>query len=198
MEAGTLERRRACRTCAVELVLGENWSEGSRKHRNYVCLKCACECSKGWQRTNPEKVAAANRKWARANREKSNTISRDGQRRRSGSGRTREAAIGDRPGTIYCLVHPRFPGFCKVGMSITPDNRLKQYQTGCPRNEYSFAWTVEVRRRRSVEHELLNHLYHVRQGGTEWVQAHPNDVKLFLEKVLRDLGEVQTNDANEI
>jgi len=37
---------------------------------------------------------------------------------------------------VYVLVNPAFPGWCKIGMAVDAEDRLKQYQTSSPYRDY--------------------------------------------------------------
>lgn len=47
-----------CKTCSVELVIGENWSPSRAKRNTRSCQGCLREYNRQWRKDNPEKVRA--------------------------------------------------------------------------------------------------------------------------------------------
>ena len=73
-----------------------------------------------------------------------------------------------RKGQVYIIVNPAFPSWCKVGMAIDAEDRLKQYQTSSPYRDYKLIATYDTSDRRKAEkfaHDLLEKR-HERRG--EW------------------------------
>ena len=61
-------------------------------------------------------------------------------------------------GQVYVLVNPAFPGWCKVGMAVDAEDRLKHYQTSSPYRDYEVIKAYDTDDRREAEkaaHELL-------------------------------------------
>ena len=77
-------------------------------------------------------------------------------------------------GQVYVLVNPAFPGWCKVGMAVDAEDRLKQYQTSSPYRDYELIKAYDVADRRKAEkfaHDLLEKS-HERRGEWFYIQ-HP-------------------------
>ena len=71
-------------------------------------------------------------------------------------------------GQVYIIVNPSFPSWCKIGMAVDAEDRLKQYQTSSPYRDYKLIATYDTSDRRKAEkfaHELLEKR-HERRG--EW------------------------------
>lgn len=77
-------------------------------------------------------------------------------------------------GQVYIIVNPAFPGWCKVGMAVDAEDRLKQYQTSSPYRDYELIKAYNTDDRRTAEktaHELLSQT-HERKGEWFYIQ-HP-------------------------
>jgi len=77
-------------------------------------------------------------------------------------------------GQVYVLVNPAFPGWCKIGMAVDAEDRLKQYQTSSPYRDYELIKAYDTDDRRTAEkaaHELLAQS-HERKGEWFYIQ-HP-------------------------
>ena len=71
-------------------------------------------------------------------------------------------------GQVYILRNPAFPSWCKIGMAVDAQDRLKQYQTSSPYRDYEVVKTYNTDDRRTAEadaHALLEKHY-ARRG--EW------------------------------
>ena len=71
-------------------------------------------------------------------------------------------------GQVYILRNPAFPSWCKVGMAVDAQDRLKQYQTSSPYRDYELVKAYNTENRREAEaqaHALLEKKYE-RRG--EW------------------------------
>lgn len=61
-------------------------------------------------------------------------------------------------GQVYVMVSPAYPGWCKVGMAVDAEDRLKQYQTSSPYRDYKLIKVYDVLDRHEAErfaHKLL-------------------------------------------
>jgi len=67
--------------------------------------------------------------------------------------------------------NPAFPSWCKVGMAVDAEDRLKQYQTSSPYRDYVLvaAWDVEDRRESEKQAHALLEQHYERRG--EWFVA---------------------------
>jgi len=71
-------------------------------------------------------------------------------------------------GQVYIIVNPAFPSWCKIGMAVDAEDRLKHYQTSSPYRDYKLIATYDTEDRREAEkaaHDLLAKS-HERRG--EW------------------------------
>jgi len=71
-------------------------------------------------------------------------------------------------GQVYIIRNPAFPSWCKVGMAVDAQDRLKQYQTSSPYRDYDLVKAYNTENRREAEaqaHALLENHY-ARRG--EW------------------------------
>ena len=77
-------------------------------------------------------------------------------------------------GQVYIIVNPAFPGWCKVGMAVDAEDRLKNYQTSSPYRDYELIKAYDTDDRREAEkvaHELLAQSYE--QRGEWFYIQHP-------------------------
>jgi len=74
-------------------------------------------------------------------------------------------------GQVYVIRNPAFPSWCKVGMAVDAEDRLKQYQTSSPYRDYVLvaAWDVEDRREAEKQAHALLEQHYERRG--EWFVA---------------------------
>ena len=74
-------------------------------------------------------------------------------------------------GQVYIIRNPAFPSWCKVGMAVDAQDRLKQYQTSSPYRDYVLvaAWDVEDRREAEKQAHALLEKHYERRG--EWFVA---------------------------
>ena len=56
-------------------------------------------------------------------------------------------------GQVYVIINPSFPRWCKVGMAVDANDRLKQYQTASPFRNYQLmaVYNTDDRRQSEVE-----------------------------------------------
>ena len=76
-----------------------------------------------------------------------------------------------REGQVYIIRNPAFPSWCKVGMAVDAQDRLKQYQTSSPYRDYVLvaAWDVEDRREAEKQAHAFLEQHYERRG--EWFVA---------------------------
>lgn len=83
-------------------------------------------------------------------------------------------------GFVYFIENPAWPGMYKIGMTYSPKERLKQYQTYSPRRDYSLKhwsfWFTKSEAEKSVR-ELGVSITH------EWVTLDSKSLAKHLEKV---------------
>lgn len=66
---GATMDRKLCKVCRVELVLGENFTDGQKKARNYRCRKCASDNGKLWSKQNRARARETAKARAKSNPE---------------------------------------------------------------------------------------------------------------------------------
>lgn len=89
-------------------------------------------------------------------------------------------------GQVYIIVNPAFPSWCKIGMAVDAEDRLKQYQTSSPYRDYKLIATYDTSDRRKAEkfaHDLLAKS-HERKG--EWFCIQHPVATSILELPMRD------------
>jgi hypothetical protein len=71
-------------------------------------------------------------------------------------------------GQVYIIFNPSFPSWCKVGMAVDAEDRLKQYQTSSPYRDYKLIKVYNTPDRRIAESEahILLEKHFSRRG--EW------------------------------
>ena len=71
-------------------------------------------------------------------------------------------------GQVYVIINPSFPRWCKVGMAVDANDRLKQYQTASPFRNYQLMAVYDTNDRRQSEVEAHTELdKHFEKRG-EW------------------------------
>ena len=147
-----------CIDCDVDLVLGGNWTEARKEQSKYLCKTC-------WQARDSRRM------WVNGKEvSKSHPLYKAGRYKSFG-----DAAFSSlenyetaKEGQVYIIVNPAFPSWCKIGMAVDAEDRLKQYQTSSPYRDYKLIATYDTSDRRKAEkfaHELLEKR-HERRG--EW------------------------------
>jgi len=162
-----------CRMCGVSLT-DKNWK---RSWKNLNRTQCK-SCNKGHDdRSN------GNRMWVDGN-----YISKDHPLHKPGryEGFT-DAAFSSlknytssKQGQVYIIRNPAFPSWCKVGMAVDAQDRLKQYQTSSPYRDYELVKAYNTENRREAEaqaHAVLEKNYE-RRG--EWFVC---DASLAVDKL---------------
>ena len=89
-------------------------------------------------------------------------------------------------GQVYIIVNPAFPSWCKIGMAVDAEDRLKQYQTSSPYRDYKLIAMYDTSDRRKAEkfaHDLLAKS-HERRG--EWFCIQHPVAASILELPMRD------------
>lgn len=82
-------------------------------------------------------------------------------------------------GFIYILSNPAWKEYYKVGYSIEPRDRLKQYQTGCPFSDYKlegYYFSFDVRKTEKEIHDKLKQ-FHVKG---EWFSLDVQNLRKFI------------------
>jgi len=92
-------------------------------------------------------------------------------------------------GQVYILRNPAFPSWCKVGMAVDAQDRLKQYQTSSPYRDYEVVKAYSTNNRREAEaqaHSILEKHYE-RRG--EWFVCDASLAEKYLDTILESKGE---------
>lgn len=87
-------------------------------------------------------------------------------------------------GQVYVIANDAFPGWVKIGMAVSAEDRLNGYQTSDPYRGYRLiaAFNTEDRRAsESVAHEVFGRLYERRN---EWFAVNPNVARDLLECIV--------------
>ena len=83
-------------------------------------------------------------------------------------------------GQVYVIINPSFPRWCKVGMAVDANDRLKQYQTASPFRNYKLMAVYDTDNRRQSETEAHAELdKHFEKRG-EWFAC---DFSLAISKL---------------
>ena len=71
-------------------------------------------------------------------------------------------------GQVYILRNPAFPSWCKIGMAVDAQDRLKHYQTSSPYRDYELvkAYNTENRREAEAQAHAALEKHYARRG--EW------------------------------
>jgi len=73
METTIQTTSKNCTKCGVELIPLDNWSDGMRKNRSYICRTCNAARGRAFYASNPQHVIDTSRKRREANREQQRT-----------------------------------------------------------------------------------------------------------------------------
>lgn len=88
------------------------------------------------------------------------------------------------------MVHPKFPGWVKVGSTTNPTRRLGSYNTGDPNRAYRMltpVWTSDRRAAEWLAHRRLSRLGYDKQG--EWFEVSPTLAQRIALKAVADAEE---------
>ena len=71
-------------------------------------------------------------------------------------------------GQVYVIRNPAFPSWCKIGMAVDAQDRLKHYQTSSPYRDYELvkAYSTENRREAEAQAHAALEKHYARKG--EW------------------------------
>lgn len=88
-------------------------------------------------------------------------------------------------GQVYVLCNPAFPNWCKVGMAVDAQDRLKQFQLSSPYRDFKLLKIFNTDDRRKSEakaHSFLEQ-YYLRRG--EWFASCPEQAAELLENLFK-------------
>lgn len=138
-----------CIECGVVLEAPDNWYKSFVGKKHYKCKSCYDE--RRILNKFKQKYGTGNRMLAKLLGHK-----------------TAKTFEKIKEGQVYIIVNPAFPSWCKIGMAVDAEDRLKQFQTSSPYRDYKLIATYDTSDRRKAEkfaHDLLAKS-HERRG--EW------------------------------
>ena len=92
-------------------------------------------------------------------------------------------------GQVYIMCNPSFRNWCKVGMAVDAEDRLKQYQTSSPHRDYELVKCYNTSNRRETETKAHAELEkHYKRKGEWFMCTGYNDQKI-LDAMLETEGE---------
>ena len=150
------------------------------------CLFCGIDLPTAQTPQHQRKFCSRDHKslhWKQENPDRHKLLARRSKRLTS----RKITGFEDSPGYIYGVTHPSFPGYIKIGRTInSPEDRLKQYKTGCPLGLYEFAFVYEVSKCAHVETEVQDILFPLHAGGysREWFKASPPEALEAVAEVM--------------
>ena len=145
--------------CGVDLLVGENITEKRFNKAMYFCQPCERIEMKQRQMYVNGKYIKKDHPLHKAGKYKGFT----------------DAAFSSlqnyetsKQGQVYVIINPSFPRWCKVGMAVDANDRLKQYQTASPFRNYQLMAVYDTNDRRQSEVEAHTELdKHFEKRG-EW------------------------------
>jgi hypothetical protein len=88
---------------------------------------------------------------------------------------------------IYIVTHPKFDGWIKLGRSIDPEKRLRDYQTNCPDNGFKLEYKIETKYYYNIETYFENF---VQSNTREWFQCSVdfarNKINEILDQIIKE------------
>ena len=88
-------------------------------------------------------------------------------------------------GQVYIIYNPSFPNWCKVGMAVDAEDRLKQYQTSSPHRDYKLVKCYDAYDRRETESKAHAELEkHYKRKG-EWFMCSGYKAQKILDNMLQ-------------
>ena len=150
-----------CTHCGVTLKEGVNWQSSQVKQKKYWCNTCKQKSNERRMWVNG-KYISFNHPLYKPGRYKGFT---------DAAFSSLQNYEDSKQGQVYVIRNPAFPSWCKVGMAIDAEDRLKQYQTSSPYRDYVLvaAWDVEDRREAEKQAHALLEQHYDRRG--EWFVA---------------------------
>jgi len=85
-------------------------------------------------------------------------------------------------GFIYVIVHPSFPGFCKVGRTSNLQARINVYNCSCPKRRFAYLYTRFFEDCVGAEAKLRTRTIAVKLRG-EWLRIHPDDARALVQGI---------------
>ena len=88
-----------------------------------------------------------------------------------------------RPGFVYLVTNPAWPGYLKVGAAKSLRGRLSDFQTASPHRDFRISAAAPVNDRFAAEGRLKELLRGFRVKGGEWFRIHSDDARAMLVKL---------------
>ena len=181
-ETGQKHTDEECRMCGVTLT-DKNWKLSWKKINRTQCKNCNKEHD---DRSN------GNRMWINGKYiPKTHPLYKPGRYK----GFT-DAAFSSlhnygkaKEGQVYIICNPSFRNWCKVGMAVDAEDRLKQYQTSSPHRDYELVKCYSSCDRRESEVKAHTELekHYTRKG--EWFMCTGYNAQKILDTILQTEGE---------
>lgn len=83
-------------------------------------------------------------------------------------------------GYVYGIIHPKWPGYTKIGKSRHTPGRLRTYNTGDPHRAYKIAFNILTPNMHIAELQAHRLLDGYRMSGSEWFACHWRDALALL------------------
>jgi hypothetical protein len=160
-----------CRMCGVELLVGENFTQTNLDHCMYFCQACVPKELKNRRMYVNGKYVPKTHPLHKPGRYEGFT---------DAAFSSLKNYTSSKQGQVYIIRNPAFPSWCKVGMAVDAQDRLKQYQTSSPYRDYELVKAYNTENRREAEaqaHAVLEKNYE-RRG--EWFVC---DASLAVDKL---------------
>lgn len=161
MESSRLEaigqrHTNTCRHCNVALVLGENWTEGNMRQRQYRCRSCVKKVN-ALRIFNKGRYLGMSRE-AFLSMVKNADIIKVRQAHRVSTlykdSDSRYSTIKE--GYIYAVINDAWPGWYKIGTALLPEKRLASYQTSTPFRDFKLVYEAFTNDRVVTERKAHN------------------------------------------
>ena len=182
-EATGQKHTRICIDCSVSLIANNNWSKSNQEQHKYRCQECHNAASRI---TNKQRMLV-NGKYI----SKSHPLYKAGTYKgfTDAAFSSLDNYEASAAGQVYIIYNPSFPSWCKIGMAIDAEDRLRQYQTGSPYRDYELYKVYNTDNRRGAESicHLILAEQHERRG--EWFVCPTNVAANLLNSYFYSLGE---------
>ena len=145
---------------------------------------------KGWRTRRAKATKRSNAAKSKTKRKSTNKKGLSKAKRSAASGKRSNAAKtisrrgGKGAGLIYALANPSWPGWIKIGMSVTGLNIESRYNTSYPYRDAKLIEEVRVSSRSKAErriHKLVEEKSKARKN--EWFRISQKEVRRFMRVV---------------
>ena len=169
-----------CRMCGVELLIGGNFTVTNLNHSMYFCQSCVPKELKNRRMFVNGKYIPKTHPLYKPGNYKGFTDAAFSSLHNYGKAKG---------GQVYIICNPSFPNWCKVGMAVDAEDRLKQYQTSSPHRDYELVKCYDAYDRRESEVKAHTELekHYIRKG--EWFMCTGYNAQKILDTILQTEGE---------